>query len=218
MERRRAILETAADIFRRKSFDDTRIEEIAAQADVSPGTVYNYFPTKDALLLALADHYRSGIPAAVAEFLEMPPSLPLDAFMLFYKTVIRESTRYLDKPLWRHVHAATTVSGWHQHGGERWSHEESLIELQCRLIRTLQRLGTVPARLTARPLAELIHACAFFWWQRYIAQDDMSRQELLSSLKKDLRFLLEQTCGPDADRAPARRRHKRAAGRAVSRE
>jgi len=204
IERRSEILESAAAIFRRKSFDDTRIEEIAVEADVSPGTVYNYFPTKDALLLALTDHYRAGIPAAVAKFLEKPQAAPLNAFMQFYTTVIRESTRYLDKPLWRHVHAATMVSGWHQHGSERWRHEENLIDFQCRLVQTLQSLGTIPTDVPIRPLAEIIHACAFFWWQRYIAQDDMSRPDLLASLKKDLRFVLGQVCRPSKSSPGAR--------------
>ena len=190
VERRLKILESAAVIFRRKSFDDARIEEIALQADVSVGTVYNYFPTKDALLLALADDYRSRTPELISAVVKNPPSDPVEAFKKFYLIMTRESMRYLDKALWRHVHAATTVSGWHQHGSERWQHEEDLIEYQCALIKELQRLGTISGSAPVRPLAEVIHASAFFWWQRFLVQDPMSRSDFMANLKTDLTFVL----------------------------
>lgn len=190
IERRLKILESAAAVFRRKSFDDARIEEIAVKADVSAGTVYNYFPTKDALLLALADHYRSRTPEMISEIVRDPPKDPVEAFKAFYSIMTRESLRYLDKALWRHVHAATTVSGWHQHGSERWQHEEDLIEHQCELIKELQRRGAISDTAPVRPLAEAIHASAFFWWQRFLVQDPMSQSDFMANLKANLTFIL----------------------------
>lgn len=215
LERRLEILEAAAVIFLRKSFDDTRIEQIARQADVSVGTVYNYFPTKDALLLALADHYRSRTPELISTLVENPPADPVEAFMQFYAIMTRESMRYLDKALWRHVHAATTVSGWHQYGSQRWRHEETLIEFQCTLIRGLQRLGAIPGATPVRPLAEVIHASAFFWWQRFLVQDPMSRSDFMTKLKRDLSFVLGQVMTDGRSRAkvsgqPARQRSRSA--------
>ncbi len=190
LERRHQILEAAAEIFHRRSFDGTRIEQIAEEADVSVGTVYNYFPTKDALLLGLADHYRSRTPELISALVESPPSDPVKAFVQFYSIMTRESMRYLDKPLWRHVHAATTVSGWNQYGSQRWQHEEGLIEFQCALIRALQRLGSVSSTIDIRPLAEVIHASAFFWWQRFLVQEPMTRSDFMAKLKRDLAFIL----------------------------
>jgi AcrR family transcriptional regulator len=214
IERRMAILESAAIVFRRKNFDDARIEEIAEQADVAIGTVYNYFPTKDALLLALADHYRSRTPELISAVVENPPADPVEAFIRFYSIMTRESLRYLDKALWRHVHAATTVSGWHQHGSERWRHEESLIEFQCQLIRALQRQNAIDPATPARPLAEVVHASAFFWWQRFLVQDPMTRADFMANLRRDLVFALERV-RPERQQkrdATAARRSRRTAG------
>ncbi len=50
---RRAILEAARNMFFNNGFDGTTIEEIAEKAEVAVGTVYNYFDSKSALILAI---------------------------------------------------------------------------------------------------------------------------------------------------------------------
>jgi AcrR family transcriptional regulator len=190
LARRLEIMQAAAAVFKRNGFDGARIEEIAAQAEVAPGTVYNHFPTKDALLLALATQHRSRTPELVVALVQDPPADPVKAFTAFYSIMTRESMRYLDKVLWRHVHAASTLSGWNQFGSERWSHEGSLIDFQVTLIERLKQLGTIAKHTPARPLAEIIHATAFFWWDRFIAEDPMTRSDYMTNLKRDLSFIL----------------------------
>src|SRR5882672_4685416 len=51
--RRRDILDAAAALFKRDGFAAASIEQIAERAELSAGTVYNYFPSKGDLLLAL---------------------------------------------------------------------------------------------------------------------------------------------------------------------
>jgi AcrR family transcriptional regulator len=44
------ILSTAMGLFRKQGFDGTTMEQIADQADIAKGTLYNYFPVKEAIL------------------------------------------------------------------------------------------------------------------------------------------------------------------------
>lgn len=53
--RRREILLAAIDLFARKGFQRTEVQEIADAAGVAKGTVYRYFESKEALFLAAAD-------------------------------------------------------------------------------------------------------------------------------------------------------------------
>ena len=53
--RRIQILEAAASVFAEKGYQRATIKEIAACADVSPGTIYLYFKNKRDLLLMIAD-------------------------------------------------------------------------------------------------------------------------------------------------------------------
>lgn len=63
------LLEATARVFRTEGFDATT-NRIAAAAGVSVGTLYEYFPNKDALLFALAQRHvaeaEAGIEAALA--------------------------------------------------------------------------------------------------------------------------------------------------------
>lgn len=52
-QREAAILDAALEAFARHGFADARIEDIARTAQVSKGSVYLYFPTKQALFEAL---------------------------------------------------------------------------------------------------------------------------------------------------------------------
>jgi AcrR family transcriptional regulator len=54
-ERAQAILNVARDLFQEKGFDQATTLEIAERAGVGAGTVFKYFPTKDALLFAVVN-------------------------------------------------------------------------------------------------------------------------------------------------------------------
>ena len=56
------MLDAALELFMEKGFAATRVEDIASRAGVSKGTVYLYFPSKDALLEGLVR--RAIVPVA----------------------------------------------------------------------------------------------------------------------------------------------------------
>lgn len=47
---RQKIVQAALPLFQQHGFDATTMEQIAEQADVAKGTLYNYFPVKEAIL------------------------------------------------------------------------------------------------------------------------------------------------------------------------
>ena len=48
---RQLISDTATEMFLARGFDEVRVSEVAAACEISEKTVYNYFPTKESLLL-----------------------------------------------------------------------------------------------------------------------------------------------------------------------
>ncbi len=54
---RRLLVNTAIDLFTRRGFDEVTLEDIAAACDVSRGTVFNYFPYKELMILAFMDTF-----------------------------------------------------------------------------------------------------------------------------------------------------------------
>lgn len=53
--RKNQILDAAAKVFARKGFHPTTIKEIAREAGIADGTIYNYFENKTALMLGILD-------------------------------------------------------------------------------------------------------------------------------------------------------------------
>jgi TetR/AcrR family fatty acid metabolism transcriptional regulator len=60
-KKRKIILDAALKTFVKRGYPETRVSEIAAEAKVAEGTLYNYFPGKEDLLLALFDEKWGGI-------------------------------------------------------------------------------------------------------------------------------------------------------------
>jgi AcrR family transcriptional regulator len=52
---RQAVMTTAMRLFRRHGFDAVTMEQIAEAADIAKGTLYHYFPAKEAILAASLD-------------------------------------------------------------------------------------------------------------------------------------------------------------------
>jgi AcrR family transcriptional regulator len=66
-ETREGLFRAALDLFARKGFTETTVEDITEAADVGKGTFFNYFPSKDHILLAFGEMQLAKLDAAVAE-------------------------------------------------------------------------------------------------------------------------------------------------------
>jgi AcrR family transcriptional regulator len=65
-----SIQEHAVRLFRAQGYDATTVEQVAEAAEVSPSTVFRYFPTKEDLVIS--DEYD---PMLIAAFRAQPPGL-----------------------------------------------------------------------------------------------------------------------------------------------
>ncbi|MCA9869859.1 MAG: TetR/AcrR family transcriptional regulator [Caldilineae bacterium] len=63
--RKEDLYSVAMDLFRRQGFDDTRVEEITQAAGVAKGTFFNYFPTKEDVLLYIGERHMSRLGSAL---------------------------------------------------------------------------------------------------------------------------------------------------------
>jgi AcrR family transcriptional regulator len=70
---RDSIQRTALRLFEKQGFEQTTIEQIAAAVEISPSTFFNYFPTKEEVIL-----YDAYDPMAIRMFLERPKDEPLN--------------------------------------------------------------------------------------------------------------------------------------------
>lgn len=70
---RERILEAALDIFARKGYHDTRLDEIVDESHTSKGAIYFHFPNKERLFLALVDQFADLLERRVTGAIENEP-------------------------------------------------------------------------------------------------------------------------------------------------
>lgn len=88
-------------LFREKPYAAVRTEDIAALAEVSVGTLYNYFETKGDLLLALVTLEVGHVLDEGAAVVDDPPRDLAGAFDALIGIYYDHSLTYLTKDLWR---------------------------------------------------------------------------------------------------------------------
>ncbi|HKI11044.1 MAG TPA: TetR/AcrR family transcriptional regulator [Candidatus Acidoferrum sp.] len=79
IELRERIFRAALDLFAKQGFAETTVEDITNAADVGKGTFFNYFPSKDHILLAFAEMQLAKLRLAVDE--ARRTSVPMPQFM-----------------------------------------------------------------------------------------------------------------------------------------
>jgi len=97
-ERRRQILDSARKLFWENGFSKTTMPDIAAEAELAPGTLYLYFPSKDALYTELlVDGYAPLIKALrTAANMEGTPREQAGALLDAFIDFARRSPEYFD--------------------------------------------------------------------------------------------------------------------------
>ena len=75
-ELRERIFRSALDLFAQKGFSETTVEDITNAADVGKGTFFNYFPSKDHILLAFGERQLARLREAVDEARQTNEPLP----------------------------------------------------------------------------------------------------------------------------------------------
>lgn len=75
--RRQQILDAARRCFLRDGFHNTSMQDVIAEAGLSVGAVYRYFPSKNDLITSIAQSVIGGADAVFAELAAAEPPLPL---------------------------------------------------------------------------------------------------------------------------------------------
>lgn len=87
-DKRQTILDAALETFVKRGYHSTRVAEIAAAAGVAEGTLYNYFPGKEELLLAVFDDKWGGIVEDIRARIA-PLDDPNEKLKTMFSTVVR---------------------------------------------------------------------------------------------------------------------------------
>ena len=177
-DRTRRILEAASALFRTQGFDAVRIEDIAAAAEVSAGTCYNYFSTKGDLLLAIVSMEVEEVVEAGRALVENPPADTARALGGLIRLYYDHSLHYLSKEMWRKA-MAFSIEAPGTPFSQRYTELDSLLATQvCGLLAALKRRGLTRPDLDPMTLGQITFNTLNQMFIEFVKADAMPLSDL----------------------------------------
>ena len=191
IDRNSRIVEAASGLFRREGYEEARIEEIAAKAEVSVGTIYNYYRNKGDILVAIVSLEVHEVLAAGQRILQKPPKNVEKAVDALIATYIDHSLVYLSKEMWRQAMATSTQQPDSPFGKTYTALDRDLADQTCALIAKLQMLGLVRGEIDGRGVGEMIFNSMNMMFIKFIKREDMAIKELRAHIRRQNRTLVQ---------------------------
>jgi len=189
--RRRDILDAAAALFKQDGFTAASIEQIAERAELSAGTVYNYFPSKGDLLLALVALDGQEVRAAGAALVEAPPPDAVKAVCQLLEIYVDHSLVHLDKRLWRQMMANALSFADTALGAGYRELDRMLAEQVSDLCRALQRARRIPRRIDCDDAGQVLFVVCNSLFTEFVADDALPLALMKERMFRQVRLVFE---------------------------
>jgi AcrR family transcriptional regulator len=170
---RRAILDAAHELFVIKDYSQTTMEDVAAQASVAVGTLYNYFPSKSDLLLNLIAESDQKYIQAGRRLVDKPHSDPVKALTDIMVLATEHCVRQVGKSVWCQI-SATSLTNAESGFGIQYAlttkkHEELVEAMMCKL----QERGDIAPDIDVGKASHLLFSMKSKLFLNFIASSSM---------------------------------------------
>lgn len=193
-DRERRILKAAVTKFRAEGYRSVRIEDLAGAAEVSVGTVYNYYQTKGDILIATVAMEVEEVLAAGAKIVADPPRGVETALLALIFQYYDHSLEYLSKEMWRTA-MALSIEAPGTPNGQRYSALDAALQRQVTdLIFALRDRGELRADLDAAALGQVVFNNLNQMFIEFVRNDDMTLDLLRQKVAAQMRPLAALIC------------------------
>ncbi len=189
-KRKEVIFQAAVELFNRKGFSETTMKEIAERTDFAVGTLYNYFRSKNQLLLEIiASKFEEIQYSTEDHFLRIAHTEdnPKKILSPFFRMLIKEFS-FLNKQSWLTMFLAMFSSSHFMDQGFQLNME--MIALLEKILKIIKTRGLIRAELDCKTTAFSLYSVFIFSFMGYIYYEEYSREELMSVLDQQLDILL----------------------------
>jgi AcrR family transcriptional regulator len=189
-QRNRRLLEAASRLIRAQGYDQTRIEDIAAHAEVSVGTFYNYFATKGDLLLAIVSMEVEEVLAQGDALVANPPGDVDQTLGALIGGYFDHSLVYLSKEMWRRAMAISIEAPDTPFSRRYTDLDAALRDQVCDAIGALQRRGRARIGISATDVGALIFNSLNMMFIEFVKSEPMTLAELSQTVARQNRPLV----------------------------
>ncbi len=194
--RERRILQAAVTKFRADGYHAVRIDDLASMAEVSVGTIYNYYRNKADILIATVAMEVEEVLVAGEKVVAAPPNGVENAVLTLIYGYYDHSLHYLSKEMWRSA-MALSIEAADTPNGQRYTELDARLAQQVKaLIAALKGKGEVRAELDADALGQLIFNALNQEFIEFIKQDEMALAELHKRIDAQMRPLFALLAPP----------------------
>ena len=167
-KRKQAIMEAAAKLFQAEGFNAASMEDIAEAAELSVGTVYNYFKSKAEIGLAIYQADRDLVQGATDKVIANPPADPVAAICRMMETDFETEIGYLDRAVWSSLFGAS-FTDQSSLSSAFVSDELMRVDQFRRLLAVLAEKGQIDRSADLDAAAEMLGALNLWYFMRWLA-------------------------------------------------
>lgn len=180
-DREARIIEAAASLFQERGFQETTMQDVAGQAGLAVGTLYNYFRSKTDLGLALVRRDTDEGVAAAERIVKKPPADPTRALTALLERALAPFARH-ERKLWRELVSAALRDPSFAAG--LFAADLRLLDQLTTLVRALQDRGALRPDADPGRAAVVVYAGFFTWFLSYVSTDDISLSTVRTEIGK----------------------------------
>lgn len=198
MERHRRIVGAAASLFGEIGYEQASMEAIADRADVSKGTIYNYYRNKGELLLAIVTMEAKDTYDIGQSIIEDERIAPKNAVLDLIDIYVGEPMKLMGKATWRQAIAMSILQPESAFGQQYAEMDRKLGAQLVELILTLRSRGSFANVADLPALADVLFNNINMMFTLFMSDDTMSLEELRRKLARQTIAVLDSCNGGDA--------------------
>ncbi|WP_273522439.1 TetR/AcrR family transcriptional regulator [Rhodosalinus sediminis] len=188
-DREKRILQAAVTRFRADGYRAVRIEDLAEAAEVSVGTVYNYYRTKGDILIATVTMEVEEVLAEGEAVIADPPADVAEAVLRLVFGYYDHSLEYLSKEMWRRAMALAIEAPETPNGRRYLELDRRLAGQVTALLRTLQARGALRGDVDPAAFGQLVFNDLNMEFIEFVKDDAMTLADLRARLAGQIRPL-----------------------------
>ena len=190
-DRHRRILEAAAALFRQAGYEGAKMEAIASAAEVSVGTIYNYYRNKGDILVAIVSMEVNEVLNAGRGVVATPPKNVAHAIDTLIGIYIDHSLIYLSKEMWRQAMATSTQQPDSPFGKTYTALDRGLAGQTCELVAQLRSRGLVRQDVDIRSAGEIVFNNMNMMFVEFVKDEAMPIAALREALRRQNKILVD---------------------------
>lgn len=188
----------ARKMFNAVGYEETKLDEIAEQAELSPVTLYNYFGSKAGLLLAIQTEYDDGLFERIAPVIVNPPTDVKAAVAEFFKVVIDHALETMNRDVWKHTWAHLFIEVGPEISQGFAENDRRLIDQLKTMLDVIQQRGELPAAVNTLDLANVLYSVQLIRAMQFMSEHLATREQFEELLHRECDFVLAACLGSPA--------------------